>query len=91
VLKPDEVSMIQYALVSHLGKPRKVCPMYDWMKFSGMNYKRMYYLLEKWTDRGHWEYGTNPRGGWFTTEGVEWAAAILGVQLPGGVDLANPC
>ena len=31
--------------------------------------KRQYYLLEKWSDKGFWDYGVSARGGWITEEG----------------------
>ena len=30
-----------------------------------INYKRCWYLLEKWTDKGFYEYGTTLDLGWF--------------------------
>jgi hypothetical protein len=36
-----------------------------------MEPKRGYYLLEKWEERGWWEYGVSVRAGWFTPEGIE--------------------
>lgn len=34
----------------------------------GMNFNRMFYLLDKWTSKGWWEYGVSLRCGWFTEE-----------------------
>lgn len=31
----------------------------------GMHWKREYYLLDKWTRKGWWNYGVSARGGWF--------------------------
>jgi hypothetical protein len=31
-------------------------------------HKRGYYLLEKWDDKGWWEYGVSLRTGWFTSK-----------------------
>lgn len=38
--------------------------------------KRLGYLLEKWTDKGWWDYGVSARTGWFTPEGVQVLAAM---------------
>lgn len=38
----------------------------------GMNHKRAAYILEKWTDKGWWDYGVSVMAGWFTERGVEW-------------------
>lgn len=35
--------------------------------------KRAYYLLDKWTNNGWWDYGVSLRSGWFTPE----APAVL--------------
>ena len=34
----------------------------------GLNENRAYYLLEKWTRQGWWEYGVSVRSGWLTDE-----------------------
>jgi len=34
--------------------------------------KRGYYLLDKWTRKGFWEYGVTSRTGWFTQAGKDW-------------------
>lgn len=31
----------------------------------GIPEKRLYYLLDKWTGKGWWEWGMNQAGGWF--------------------------
>ena len=36
-----------------------------------MHQNRAYRLLEKWADKGWWEYGVSLRCGWFTPEAPE--------------------
>lgn len=36
----------------------------------GMNDKRAAYILEKWSDKGWYDYGVSLRAGWLTTEGL---------------------
>ena len=31
----------------------------------GMHVNRLYYILEKWSDNGKWEYGVSLQTGWF--------------------------
>jgi hypothetical protein len=40
----------------------------DIIHMIGMNEKRACYILQKWTDRGIWNYGGNPLFGWFEDE-----------------------
>lgn len=37
----------------------------------GIPEKRLYYLLDKWTGNGWWEWGVNQAGGWFETGAPE--------------------
>ena len=37
----------------------------------GMHFNRMFYLLDKWADKGYWEYGVSLRCGWFTEAAPE--------------------
>jgi len=30
---------------------------------------RLYYVLDKWSDKGYWEYGVSLRSGWLTEDG----------------------
>lgn len=36
-----------------------------------MHYKRAWYLLEKWCDKGWYEYGVTLDLGWLTPEGIQ--------------------
>lgn len=40
--------------------------------------KRQYYLLDKWTDKGFWEFGVSMRSGWLTPEGKEKLMSVKG-------------
>ena len=37
---------------------------------------RLYYLLEKWSGKGLWDYGVTCRSGWFTDDGLDWARSL---------------
>ena len=51
-------------------------PVVAW---SLMHHRRLYRVLEKWTDRGWWEYGVSPRTGWLTRAGIAaFAQEIVG-------------
>ena len=43
------------------------------MKTMSINRKRALYLLDKWADKGWYEYGTSLDLGWLTKEGIEAA------------------
>lgn len=34
----------------------------------GMPWKRLLYLLDKWTTQGKWDYGVHPTQGWLNAE-----------------------
>lgn len=42
-----------------------------------MHYKRAWYLLEKWTDKGWYDYGVTEDLGWLTEEGKKQARSLL--------------
>ena len=44
---------------------------------SNMNYKRAWYLLEKWTDKGLYTFGTTLDMGWLTEEGKQKARELI--------------
>ena len=37
----------------------------------GMPERRLYYLLDKWSGNGWWDWGMNQAGGWFEPEAPE--------------------
>ncbi len=37
---------------------------------------RVMFILEKWSRKGWWEYGTGVRSGWLTEEGIRRANEI---------------
>lgn len=50
----------------------------DWRSIAesiGMHPKRAWKILEKWTDRGWFEFGVSPFGGWLTEDGIKEACA----------------
>jgi hypothetical protein len=42
----------------------------DYFDVIGMNHKRGLGILEKWTEKGWWDYGVSVRSGWITYEGI---------------------
>lgn len=41
-----------------------------------MNGKRANSILLKWTDKGWWNYGVSPFGGWFERKGIDAAEQL---------------
>jgi hypothetical protein len=41
-------------------------------------YKRAWYLLEKWSDRGLYDYGVTSDLGWLTDKGKQLAIELIG-------------
>ena len=67
--KPDEIAL--YAELRQLRVPSYVLGRElpdETAARLGIHPNRAYRLLEKWTDRGWWEYGTSLRCGWFTPD-----------------------
>lgn len=73
--KPDEIAFYAELRVVHQGAYKNgQC----WVPFAdaigeqlGMHEKRVYSLLNKWTDRDWWEFGVSMRSGWFTESAPE--------------------
>jgi len=42
----------------------------------GIHPKRVDYLLQKWTDKGWWNYGVSARSGWLEPAGIEAAEKL---------------
>lgn len=61
--KPDEDLLIQ--LIMNNPEGMRVPDDY-WALLT----KRQYYILDKWTRKGWWEYGVSLRSGWMTQEGI---------------------
>ena len=38
--------------------------------FKNSNSKRFMYILDKWCNKGFWEYGVSLRGGWFIEKNI---------------------
>ena len=70
--KPDEIQFYVALLALHGGpykSQQRGLPFADKVGADlGMHEKRVYGLLNKWTDRGWWEFGVTMRSGWFTPE-----------------------
>ncbi len=60
--KPEELALIKFVL-AHKGR----IPSEHWDDLT----KQEYGYLEKWTNKGFWEYGVSVRSGWLTREGLE--------------------
>ncbi len=72
-MKLDE-KVFLLALHSHGETPRELI-------YSGtvaINHKRAKYLLEKWCDKGWYDYGVTLDLGWLTSKGVSKAKEVLG-------------
>lgn len=72
MIKDDEKLLYNLIRECHRRGHTSVKAMADsYFEFIGMNYKRGYYLLRKWSDKGWWDYGVSLRTGWFTQEAPE--------------------
>ncbi len=74
-MKPDEILLLK-TLYKERPKPLPTNDSQfvdDIGERLGMHTKRTLYLLDKWTDKGWWEYGVSLRTGWFTELGLEEA------------------
>ena len=69
-MKADEREfMFKVADNQHL-TPRAIAAMLN------MNPKRSWYLCQKWTDKGWYDYGVSVDTGWLTPQGVEMATGV---------------
>ena len=59
MVKPDEIEFIKRV------RATERIPSSEWDSLT----KKQYYWLDKWTDKGFWEYGVSLRSGWLTAEG----------------------
>jgi hypothetical protein len=75
MIKPDEIALINLVLACD-GLPSV---LWDYLG------KREYYILDKWADKGYWDYGSSLRAGWLTDEGKKKFWDIL-LQIRGGHD-----
>lgn len=80
MLKPDELLFLQLCL-THLIEQRgshHLTPR-DLIQSPGfpLHPKRAWFLLEKWTGKGWYDYGVAVDLGWFTDEGAEQARKRL--------------
>lgn len=48
----------------------------DLIPYSGLHYKRAWYLLGKWSAKGWYDYGTTLDSGWLTPEGAKAAQEL---------------
>ncbi len=78
-MKSDERAFLEALRAEHQHVPyRRVgtpVPADEIGEEVGLSAKRVDYLLEKWTQRGWWEYGVSARTGWFTPQGIAVEAA----------------
>lgn len=77
-MKEDELKMLKAVvslydidLIERRQSPREV--IYD----LGIHHKRAWYLLEKWSSKGWYDYGVCLDLGWLTSEGKEVANSSL--------------
>lgn len=71
--KPDELALLEL-LKSGMKRPYNtlgVAFVYGCAAAVGMHENRLHYILEKWADRGIWEYGMSARTGWFTPDAFD--------------------
>ena len=66
-MKQDEIDLIKSLVKSGFAESL-IIPTKNWDKLT----KRDYYILEKWSKNGYWEYGVSTRGGWTTQKGLEY-------------------
>lgn len=52
----------------YIGGGRAMIALWDEL---AIPHNRGEYLLQKWTSKGWWDYGTWAKGGWFTREAPE--------------------
>jgi hypothetical protein len=64
-VKPDELQLLQAVAA----KPRSALADACFAPIQ-MPEKRGLYLLQKWADKGWWEYGVTLRSGWLTPKGA---------------------
>lgn len=56
----------------------------------GIHAKRVEYLLDKWSERGWWDYGISARTGWFTRDAPEDLAPDHGAIAPRTAPATSP-
>lgn len=67
-IKDDEIEFLQY-LISKCNNGNGYCqPGRDAVAEYNMNDKRKTYILNKWDNKGLWDYGVSLYSGWFKTE-----------------------
>ena len=80
-MKPDELALLK-TLAFHRPKQTWTGPNAEDVGISlGMHHKRVDYILNKWTNKGWWNYGVSARTGWLTEAGVSKAVELF---APGG-------
>jgi len=72
MIKPDEIEFMKLIL-SHKGR----YPSQYWEAMT----KRQHRILEKWSDKGQWEYGVSVRSGWLTEVGYKHLEASSITQV----------
>jgi hypothetical protein len=80
-MKPDEEALllaIYEQFIAYIASNRTVeMPRVRQIVLdSRVNHKRAYYLLDKWVNKGWYEYGVSIAAGWLTKEGYFKAAEI---------------
>ena len=64
-MKPDETAL--YEAIKQRGKSMNPS-VWEIVKSLGMNEKRAAYILNKWTDKGKYNWGVNVFYGWLEKE-----------------------
>lgn len=68
--KPDEIELMRRML--NLDEDKYVRDLIDELHEAGkLHYKRAWYLLDKWSLKGWYDYGVTLDLGWLTDEGRE--------------------
>jgi hypothetical protein len=75
LLKPDEREFLALVVAGNLRRKPPLTPR-DLIPKSGLNEKRALYLLDKWADKGWYEYGVCVDLGWITPKGIKAFIAL---------------
>jgi hypothetical protein len=68
MVKADECELLAYLLRATGGQPFVAGKARGAEDALSMHPKRLDSILEKWSNRGRWDYGVSAISGWFTPE-----------------------
>lgn len=90
--KPDEVALYNALRLltggeAHYGIARSGRFADEVARDLGIPEKRATFLLDKWSDRGWWDYGVSARTGWFTPEAPQVMTPTGAAVFPPQVQL----